>query len=186
MSFRWRTNGFPIIGHIIINGTTNSTLIMTNLSFGAQSNRISASVTNFSGTTPTVSGNATLVILADSDRDGLPDSWEATHTGNANDGAFDTDGDGMSNAAEYFAGTNPLDSSSYLKLQFVGPGVGALQFNAVSNHTYTVQYTDRLNPPVWNKLADVLSKSTTRVETLVDPNATTNRFYRLVTPTQRP
>jgi hypothetical protein len=187
-SFRWRTNGFNVNSGIIISGVTNSTLIMTNLSFGAQSNRVSASVTNLSGTVPTVSANGTLVILADTDRDGLPNTWEfgrpGFSTNNAADGLRDDDNDGMSNAAEYFAGTDYLDANSNLKLQNIG-AIGRMQFTAVSNHTYTVQYTDRLNPIIWNKLVDILPKPTTHIETVIDPNATTNRFYRVATPIQR-
>ena len=92
----------------------------------------------------------------------------------------------MNNRDEYIAGTDYLNPASYLKLQTVGPGIGRLQFTAVSNRTYTVQYTDRLqNPSVWTKLGDIIAKTATRTETIVDPNATTNRFYRVVIPIQQ-
>lgn len=47
--------------------------------------------------------------LADTDVDGLPDLWELLHFGSltAATGAGDNDGDGVLNAAEYVAGTNP-------------------------------------------------------------------------------
>jgi Bacterial TSP3 repeat len=46
--------------------------------------------------------------LDDTDFDGLPDAWEILHFGNLNaTGAQDSDGDGVSNLDEYFAGTNP-------------------------------------------------------------------------------
>jgi len=45
---------------------------------------------------------------ADSDADGLPDSWEQTFFGNLNQtGSGDPDGDGRTNAQEYADGTNP-------------------------------------------------------------------------------
>lgn len=44
----------------------------------------------------------------DSDSDGLPDAWEITHFGNTTHNATeDADGDGLTNAQEYFAGSNP-------------------------------------------------------------------------------
>ena len=90
----------------------------------------------------------------------------------------------MNNLAEYIAGTDYTNAASYLKVQAIGPGIGRLQFTAVTNRTYTVQYTDSLSLPDWKKLADVLAKTTTRTETIIDRNATTNRFYRLVIPIQ--
>lgn len=50
-----------------------------------------------------------LTDLTDSDNDGLPDAWEMLYFHNLTSatGAMDSDGDGISNAAEYRAGTNP-------------------------------------------------------------------------------
>ena len=47
----------------------------------------------------------------------------------------------------------------------------SVSFLAVSNRTYTIQYTDSLSPvpPVWQKLADVLARPVTRTETIIDP-----------------
>ena len=188
MTYRWNTNAIVFSRGIIISGPTNSVLIMTNVPFTANGARVTVLATNVAGVSP-VSSVAILTVLRDFDHDGLPDSWETNRTGfstnNAADALRDDDGDGMNNLAEYIAGTDYLNPASYLKLQTVGPGIGRLQFSAVSNRTYTVQYTDRLqNPSVWTKLADIFAKTTTRTETVVDPNATTNRFYRLVIPIQ--
>jgi len=37
---------------------------------------------------------------------------------------------------------------------------------------------------LWEKLGDVPARTTSRLEVLIDPNPGTNRFYRIVTPTQ--
>ena len=88
----------------------------------------------------------------------------------------------MSNRAEFIAGTDYLDPTSYLKLEIAAAGQASLRFNAVSNRTYTVQYSDGLNPALWRPLANIAAYPNTRPEIVVDANAVTNRFYRLVTP----
>ena len=49
---------------------------------------------------------------ADSDHDGMPDTWEQSYGLNPNSpgSSTDTDGDGYTNIEEYFNATNPLDS----------------------------------------------------------------------------
>ncbi|OQC59168.1 MAG: putative sporulation-specific glycosylase YdhD [Verrucomicrobia bacterium ADurb.Bin018] len=59
-----------------------------------------------------------LSSATDSDGDGMPDSWEQAHFGSATgaDPNADADGDGMSNLAEYIAGTDPRSGNSVLEL----------------------------------------------------------------------
>ncbi len=190
---RWRaqTNftglALTLASQPVISGLSNSVLIFTNLVYTTNVLRITAVMTNLAGGGP-IKTSALLTILRDSDHDGLPDSWETNRAGfsisDPSDGARDDDRDGMSNADEYVAGTDFANSASYLKIETLSSGIGRLQFTAVSNRTYTVQYTDNLSPIIWHKLADVLARNVTRTETVIDPNATTNRFYRLVIPIQ--
>ena len=71
---------------------------------------------------------------------------------------------------------------SYLRIDTITPGPSAtVSFMAVAARTYTVQFTDALGVP-WQPLASLPARTTNRVAILVDPNYTTNRFYRLVTP----
>jgi len=190
MTFRWRAQTNNTAGHFldsetVMSGPSNSVLVLTNLPFSTNILRITAVASNHLAV---VSAGAFLTVLKDSDHDGLPDLWETNRIGfNINDpadAARDDDGDGMSNAAEYIAGTDYLDPASYLKLETVSPGIGRLRFTAVSNRTYTVQYTDSLDPIIWHKLADILARNATRVESITDSAAITNRFYRLITPIQ--
>lgn len=49
-----------------------------------------------------------LRFIADLDKDGLPDDWERRYFGDLNhSGTADPDGDGLSTASEFTAGTNP-------------------------------------------------------------------------------
>jgi hypothetical protein len=150
-------------------------------------------VTNAANFSPGVATSfAVLTVLADTDGDGMPDTWENTYTFNpasAADAPEDADSDGMSNVEEYRAGTNPRDSLSYLRIESIESelattGSMRVSFVAVSNRTYTVEHRDSLLPGAWNRLADVTVAPTNRMMTLIDspPPSINKRYYRLATP----
>jgi hypothetical protein len=143
-------------------------------------------VYNDANNAPGILISFTNTIVADFDRDGIPDVVEqglGLDPNNAADGALDLDGDGMSNRAEYLAGTDPASNLSYLRIN-QGPGASTVSVAAVSNRTYTVQFTDNLNSGVWSRLADIVAAPVNHVESFTDPGWTTNRFYRVVLPRQ--
>jgi hypothetical protein len=90
----------------------------------------------------------------------------------------------MSNLQEYIAGTDPTNALSYLKINAAAPPGATVNFSAVSNRTYSVLYSDSLRTGSWQRLADVVARATNHLEIIRDSGYTTNRFYRLVTPTQ--
>jgi hypothetical protein len=75
---------------------------------------------------------------------GLPTAWSLQNFGTtAVDPNADTDGDGMSNAQEYLAGTDPNSASSSLEIRSYGfdPGgtADSLEWTSVPNRYYYVQ-----------------------------------------------
>jgi hypothetical protein len=124
----------------------------------------------------------TLTVLADSDADGLPDAWETAHPA-CGDPELDCDNDGLTNLEEYQAGTDPANGASVLQIDRITDGNSAtLEFQALSNKTYSVQSTDRLGTAAWSKLADIVARHTNGPVIVTDPGAAPHRSYRLVTP----
>jgi Chitobiase/beta-hexosaminidase C-terminal domain/Lamin Tail Domain/CotH kinase protein/Bacterial TSP3 repeat len=131
-------------------------------------------------------GTFSLIILPDTDGDGIPDQWEIANgfsPTNAGDSLLDTDGDGMNNRDEYIAGTNPTNAASCLKFTQISVSSPAqITFEAVSNKTYSVQYREDLAGAPWLNLTSIVARTNTHFETVLDPNPVTNRFYRIATP----
>jgi hypothetical protein len=87
---------------------------------------------------------------SDSDGDGLPDGWEAKHALDPLSGAGDAgaegdpDDDGLSNAGELAAGTNPQHAASTLRLgtRSLSGGVFEFTWDSVPARRYHLQVAD--------------------------------------------
>ena len=73
--------------------------------------------------------------------------------GTAYDPWADYDHDGVSNYAEFLAGTIPFDETDYLRVREFGPKGGklALKFEHVGGHVYAVSSANTLAQPAWAK-----------------------------------
>ena len=116
-----------------------------------------------------------IATVADNDKDGIADDYEAANgfdTNNAADALGDLDLDGSNNRAEFVAGTDPNNSQSYLKVEHgcTVPGAAAVEVSAMANRSYTVQYTDAFGTGQWLKLGDVFARATNRVESYFRPD----------------
>jgi enediyne biosynthesis protein E4 len=194
LTFRWRKDS-SYISNLVVNGT-DSFLTLTNLQATAATNQFNVVVTNRGGLS-SLSSNAVINVLADTDGDGMPDEWELTHNfdpADSADAAWDRDNDGVSNLDEYRAGSDPLDMETFLSIAFVTiqglPRTASVTFPAVAPKTYTVLRRDFADRGAWIPIADVPATSTNRLVTVRDPTPITPEqtqgFYRLVTPRRTP
>ncbi len=145
--------------------------------------KISAAI----GGSPGVADPASLPAAdADADADGLPDAWEtshglATNSSAGDDGASgDPDGDGMSNLAEFLAGTDPRSAASrvvFSAAKVVG-GQVELRFDRVPGRACRVVAFDAAGGAVLAG-TNFPARATGGQDTLlVDPGVET-RLFRL-------
>lgn len=120
----------------------------------------------------------------DTDGDGLEDAWEIRYFGSlARDGSGDADTDGMTDRAEYGAGTNPTDATDRLELALLRyAGVPTLGFRGVQTKRYQIQYADSAGAGPWRTLTEVgplANSGTVTVEDTTAGAGTATRFYRV-------
>src|SRR5437667_3806373 len=98
VNFQWKFNGTDIPG------ATGDSLLLTNVNT-VHEGQYSVAVANSAGSVT----SALAALMRDTDRDGLPDSWEIANFGNTTSqrSAGDPDGDDISNLDEFRDGTDP-------------------------------------------------------------------------------
>jgi hypothetical protein len=184
LTYLWRSNSTIVLNDVSM--SYHSFLTLSNVQASAG---YTAQVTNIFGPPGVLSARANLTVLADADHDGLPDVFEDAYQFDRNnpaDATLDSDGDGLSNAQEYTAGTDPQDALNRLRLDRIGAdNEGALlEFAAKSNKTYSLQFRELLGTGGWMALTNLPARSTNALERVTDGVRSSRRFYRLVTPNQ--
>jgi len=120
----------------------------------------------------------------DVNTNGISDSWERNYFSSVSTNRTqltDTDGDGMTDYAEFIAGTDPTSTNSVFALPAPTPqSNGSLRFNwpSVPGRAYRlVSSADLVN---WTELADWIRATTTTSSVVVaPPTNNAGYFYRL-------
>lgn len=123
-------------------------------------------------------------VIADSDNDGMADSWELTFFTNLTRvGSGDFDLDGFTDLSEFLAGTLPNNPDSLLRLtRNVTNTIASttVEWQSVSGKKYRVQYKNALTDPGWNDLpGDVTASGATTTKTDTTTPGEPMRFYRV-------
>ena len=155
----------------------------------------SSSALNWTAAPPTP-GSPTPPELIDTDADGMPDVWELAHglsVTDRTDANEDPDGDGLSNLAEFRAGTDPRDAADCLRFTSIrferAPRFDEviLSFQATANHSYTL-YQQTGEDSCWTSAGRFEARQTNRVETmrLATFSGSSPIFFHLASPADSP
>jgi hypothetical protein len=132
------------------------------------------------GSTANFTGNYTFL---DANSNGIPDSWERDYFGSVvtnRTQATDTDHDGMSDYAEFIAGTNPTNAASRFYFTQAGRtnNLVQLEWTVASNRLYQVSASTNLSN--WPSVTAWLQASNSSTMTFTVTNTGDgSRFYRV-------
>ena len=132
------------------------------------------------GGTTTATGTYTFI---DANHNGISDAWEMDYFNSVatnRTAATDTDHDGMTDYAEFIAGTNPTNAAS--RFYFNGYGLQPghrvqMQWTVATNRLYQVNVSGNLVS--WTPVTPWLQASNAPVMTYTVTNSATPHFYRV-------
>jgi autotransporter-associated beta strand protein len=105
-----------------------------------------------------------------------------TNSGNAADSA-DPDSDGMTNASEYTAGTDPQNPASALRVSAIATDANdvSVSFPSVAGKTYRLERSETLQDGSWSPVQENIAGTGGALQVIDSGGmAQTKRFYRLV------
>ncbi|MFO1500690.1 MAG: FN3 associated domain-containing protein [Verrucomicrobiota bacterium] len=121
--------------------------------------------------------------------DTIPDSWRLRYFGSVSNAiasaTADADGDGVSNLAEFKAGTNPADRTSQLHLavqradSVSNSRPFTLRWSSVLNKTYVVESAASLSSSTWDVLAADLVGTGAEMQLTPSELGNTTQFFRV-------
>jgi hypothetical protein len=119
--------------------------------------------------------NTVILLIDDSDEDGLPDRWETAHFGNLNQTATgDADHDRTANKTEFRLGLDPTDGASAFRAVCSGR---TLEWPAAAGLLFKVKRNLTLDPDGWVTVATITGTANTA--TFTDPATLERAFYRI-------
>ena len=151
-------DGGVITGTLSVDNLSNSWLMVTNI--GAGQHAILTSTTN----SP----------ITDSLYNNWASAWFGTNMAIAGQNA-DPDGDGVSNYAEFIAGTNPLNAADYFHITGTSYSAGQAMAVTVNGHTgrrYTLLQSPLLSPATWTTVDSQTATADNQLITLHDSSLT--------------
>jgi len=161
--------------------------ILSNLPEGEH--QLASRIMDHNGTRHPLSPIIHLIVSnQDTDRDRLPDAWEAYYgfDPTLDDSSDDPDKDGFTNWEEYICGTDPLDKHDFLQSRFNLQSHNII-ISTVPGRVYTLEYAPTVNHPKWTPLASSIVGNGKDME-VFDINTIMNHsgFFRIRVDLQQP
>lgn len=118
----------------------------------------------------------------DLNTDSIPDVWALVYNVGAIDMAADSDGDGLSNAKEAIAGTDPFSPAGTVRITNLTNDVYGvhLGFAASAGKKYQIQSTASLSSPSWANEGTALAGIDGNLTADVGAPSPNSKFYRVV------
>ncbi len=183
-NFQLKKSG-EAVGIFTAGGSLLDGVTFLNQQMGVSQGRYPDGTTNIVSMPGSSTPNAanSLVVVSDTDGDGIPDAWEIAHgldPLNSADASADPDGDGFSNLQEYLAGTNPLDANSLLRVQAVVLNNQIiLRVDTVAGYSYLIQGRSDVGAGSWTTLGEIPKADASGVAEFTDTLAASGEhFYR--------